>query len=242
MNANTAANTTRRLLHEAEKEELSLLQSSTASIATDPGMELLETLQSSLPPSPGRLLDNLSTLSVLLGHVPPASTSPSSPHLVETLAESLMDLTRQIFEAEDQLRTISDLRNELERNVVEVQEVLAVLDAEDNAHETENMQQQIAQWNRESKQIALKVTEYKERISLLEKASGGQAMLEDLRRKENILKRTKAEVSALEKNLAEFHGLPPDLEASREEVRRAQAQLDDLKRRRNDLFEEIGQD
>ena len=43
----------------------------------------------------------------------------------------------------------------------------------------------------------------------------------------------------LEARLAEFNGLPPDVEASREEVRRVQGELERWKRRREEAFAEM---
>ena len=43
-----------------------------------------------------------------------------------------------------------------------------------------------------------------------------------------------------EQRMAAFHELPPDLEASRGEVKRAMSQLEELKSKRAALFERIG--
>jgi uncharacterized coiled-coil DUF342 family protein len=55
----------------------------------------------------------------------------------------------------------------------------------------------------------------------------------DLQDQEDILRR-------LEDSLRGYHGLPPDLEASRVEVQRAQAELNSWKKRREELFEKMG--
>ncbi|EXJ94724.1 hypothetical protein A1O1_03121 [Capronia coronata CBS 617.96] len=105
------------------------------------------------------------------------------------------------------------------------------------------------QHQREIKQLALKCEEYQDRIASLERqlaassafhANGTQRSVAEALAKQDALQTKKAKISALETKIRAFHGLPPDLEASRAEVHRAQTELDALKVKRDALFERMG--
>jgi HAUS augmin-like complex subunit 1 len=105
---------------------------------------------------------------------------------------------------------------------------------------------QTSQFNTSTKQLHLKIKEYKDRISGLERTleiqrqTEGEITIEDVQRKEGFVQQKREEMRKLEVRLRAFNGLPPDIEASREEVRRAQAELERWRRRREELFEVMG--
>ncbi|KIW69016.1 hypothetical protein PV04_04920 [Phialophora macrospora] len=105
---------------------------------------------------------------------------------------------------------------------------------------------QTLQHQRETKQLQLKSAEYKTRIEGLERqlsaagpASSDVPSTAALVSKQQVQSEKKSRIAALEARFKEFHGLPPDIVASRKEVNRLQAELDTLKRRRDELFERI---
>ena len=108
----------------------------------------------------------------------------------------------------------------------------------------ESLHAQTAQFNRDTKQIALKIKEYEDRIKGLQRQLAAQraesvdvnALLAMKEQNEAKKKR----VRELQQQFAAFHGLPADLEASREEVKRSINELEALKARRQRLFEKIG--
>jgi len=113
-----------------------------------------------------------------------------------------------------------------------------------NDEEAEHIRAQTAQFNRDTKQINLKIMEYEDRAKSLERQLAGLRnsstnMQEVLEARKRVEER-KASVAALQQRVATFHGLPPDLDASRAEVRRAMNELETVKRKRGGLFEEIG--
>ncbi|EXJ73685.1 uncharacterized protein A1O5_03447 [Cladophialophora psammophila CBS 110553] len=100
------------------------------------------------------------------------------------------------------------------------------------------------QHQRETKQLTLKSAEYRSRIAALERqqqlassAPEDEPSLTALAAKQSSLGRKKKQIEALESRIRHFYGLPPDIDASRAEVQRAQAELDRLRRRRDELFE-----
>ncbi|EHY58557.1 hypothetical protein HRR83_006264 [Exophiala dermatitidis] len=111
------------------------------------------------------------------------------------------------------------------------------------------LHEQTLQHQRETKQLAIKCAEYKDRIAALERQAAAQEsqgggkesdLVAALLAKKDSLRRKRALITVLESRIRAFHGLPPDLEASRAEVNRAQAELDDLKRERDARFERLG--
>jgi chromosome segregation ATPase len=98
-----------------------------------------------------------------------------------------------------------------------------------------------SQLNAQTKHLALKAAEYREKRAALEHSgSNVRASIAELKQEQKALETQKDIVRRLENSLREYHGLPPDLEASREEVKRVQAELDMWKRKREELFETIG--
>ncbi|OAL39769.1 hypothetical protein AYO20_01166 [Fonsecaea nubica] len=106
------------------------------------------------------------------------------------------------------------------------------------------------QHQRETKQLTLKSAEYRSRIDALENhlaaltRSGSHSSPSStdptvLAAKQRSLAAKKKKLDALHDRIRQFHGLPPDIEVSRAEVRRAEGALDRLRRRRDDLFEAL---
>ncbi|OAL30414.1 hypothetical protein AYO22_01612 [Fonsecaea multimorphosa] len=107
------------------------------------------------------------------------------------------------------------------------------------------------QHQRETKQLTLKAAEYKSRIEALERRlSTHPADAPDLAvlttavaaaaaAKQQSLSAKKKQLETLQGRFEKFHGLPPDVDVSRAEVRRAEGELDALRRRRDELFEAL---
>lgn len=105
---------------------------------------------------------------------------------------------------------------------------------------------QTLQQQREMKQLEFKSQEYRDRIAQLTRqleqsqtSRSGLTIADLVAKQERLLKRKK-ELDALETTIHAFHGLPPDVQVSREEVRRATAELELLRRRRDEVFERMG--
>ncbi|OCT52993.1 hypothetical protein CLCR_10517 [Cladophialophora carrionii] len=109
---------------------------------------------------------------------------------------------------------------------------------------------QTLQHQRETKQLQLKSVEYKARIDALDRqlattegaapsSSSGVTSTAALVSKQQDLEDKRKRITTLEARFRVFHGLPPDVDASRGEVNRLQAELEALKRRRDELFERI---
>lgn len=100
------------------------------------------------------------------------------------------------------------------------------------------------QLSRDTKQINLKMMEYEDRARGLERQLDRTrpqgANLRDVIEARAQLEDRKTRVKDLQSRFTIFNGLPPDLGASRNEVRRAMEELETLKRQREALFERLG--
>ena len=105
---------------------------------------------------------------------------------------------------------------------------------------------QTLQHQRETQQLQLKSVEYKSRIGTLESqlaftksTSSVGLSTTTLSSKIQLLHEKQERIRTLEVKFKEFHSLPPDIAASRREVQRFQRELDNLKTRRDELFESM---
>ncbi|KAK5049569.1 hypothetical protein LTR84_004498 [Exophiala bonariae] len=97
----------------------------------------------------------------------------------------------------------------------------------------------------ETKQLQLKAREYTERITQLtqhqsQPQSTTTASIAHIAAKQQRLEAQADEIKRLESAIRAFNGLPPDVEASRSEVKRAMVELEALKSKRAVGFEELG--
>lgn len=163
------------------------------------------------------------------------------------LGRRIIELTTRVFEVEQQVAELERLKEGFEREAEatreKVEEVRDEVESETAMAEMEVLRMQTAQFNRETKQIGLKMGEYADRIAGLERHVRdleGEVSLDKVREIERRVERRRETVKRLEGRLMEYGGLPPDVEAGRKEVRRAQEELEMWKRKREDAFAEVG--
>lgn len=116
--------------------------------------------------------------------------------------------------------------------------------------DTSTLHAQTQHHQRETKQLQLKAQEYNDRIATYQQdaktninpnANPTVSITTHVAAKQQRLERQADEIKALETAVRAFHGLPPDVEASREEVRRATGELESLRRKRDGWFEKLGE-
>lgn len=266
MAENLAADQIRALISAAQREEVGTGAGNLS--ANNEADSLLRLVESSLPSKARPALESLAESAVLLGRpVPTAYSSSSSSTIIQDIQSQIINLPRQMFALDAQLSSIDVLIADLNRQITQIRQTLAIPDLppSDSAvpilaisspspssttDSISALHAQTLQHQRETKQLALKCAEYKERIAALERqaavthgGSGGGSItlkLAGLVAKQDSVRRKKAKIDALETKLRAVHGLPPDLEASRAEVHRAEAELDTLRRKRDALFGWMG--
>ncbi len=231
--------------------------------------DALYLLEESLTEAGKESLESLAQSAVLTGCCPLSSLSPSASinqgllnevmglsrhtfdlqdHIssIETLTQSLQDETNQTLEEISSFRAKTARRSS--RASQDDPRPSTPPQPESNGPRTNysHLYAQIQQHQRETQQLQVKSAEYDSRIDALRRhvaatdfASSGGWNTNDLVLQQQLLHEKKVRIKALEARFKEFHGLPPDIEASRKEIRRAQEELDGLKRRRDGLFEKI---
>ena len=222
-------------LREAEQQE-------------DPTTSILLSIEESLTPEGHQALDTLASLSVALGSI---STNPT------IMASQLANLTRSECEVEQQLQRVETLHQQLKSEHALALELLAKLRSTTNTttsastsedfqpHQRNtnnaNLAQKTPDWNRGTKQIHLKMNEYKSRSKALESTpTAGKKPgfgLPEIKTEERELRDLEKRVRGLEGRVRGFDGLPPDREMALMEVERMRRELEGLVRRRDGLFE-----
>lgn len=229
MAANDDADAEAELRYRAEEEELGRFEKGQGGAGDDPVHELLGKVEESLNEKGKEALRDLAETSVVLGTL---KTD------VATLGARMVEVTRDEFDAAQRLSSVEVVQAYLEREIALLKHGMASLREREDESVTETLRQQTTQYNRDAKQVGMKLVEYKDRIATLERAKMAGPQLEEVKVDEKEVLTLQTRVTSLEKQLAEYHGLPPDLEAAKEEYQRSQRELRSLTKRRDELFDE----
>jgi HAUS augmin-like complex subunit 1 len=227
--ANDVADEEQELLHGAREEELERYDESQISAVEDPIQGLLNEVEASLDEKGVNALRDLAEAGLLMGALKTDSA---------TLGARILEIEKDEFEAAGRLRGVEAVQAYLERETELLERDTNSLREREDEGVTETLRQQTTQYNRDTKQVGMKLVEYKDRIAALERAKMAGPPLEHVKADEQEVLALQARVKGLEKQLADYQGLPPDLDAAREEYQRSQRELQGLTRRRDELFDE----
>ena len=227
--ANDAADTEMELLNRAREQGLQRFEEKQRPVVDDPVQELLEEVEASLDEKGVEVLRDLAETSILLGTLRTDAA---------TIGGRMAEVAREEFDVEEQLRRVETVRAYLEREMALLEQEIASFRGREDEDGTEHLHQQTTQRNRDTREVAMKLVEYKDRIAALERAKVAGPQLEDAKADEKEVLALQKRVKDLEKQLADYQGLPPDLEAAKEEYQRIQRELQSLTRRRDELFDE----
>lgn len=224
---NEAADREADLVHKAEEEELRTYENI---FQTREGRfrDVVEALEGGMDERGSKALHDLAEASIILGTL---STDPVM------MGKRIMELSHEKFEMNEQLRRVNDLQSQLIREMESMGLDLENIESQVDEVAQEDMEQRTAQLNRETKQFSTKLEQYIERIASLEKFAIVSPSIAEVKEQEQRVKKGQARVKALDRQIAELHGLPPDLEIAKIEYQRAQGELQGLTRRRDELFE-----
>jgi len=245
------------LLHEASLEELThlerlALQTQQQRADNLPARTSLDDIHTGLSVDGRAALTSLCQSAVILGLEFPLQSSEvvedDGNDLTTLFAKKILELARRKIMLSEQVRELGLLQKVIDGRLVSMngkRELGTRMDENDIYDEqAEQIRAQTVQFNRDIKQINLKIMEYEDRVKGLERHLAGprteSADLQNVLEARQRVEERRASVAALQQRVAAFHGLPPELEASRNEVRRAMAELDALKKRREGLFERMG--
>jgi HAUS augmin-like complex subunit 1 len=191
--------------------------------------ELLAEVEANLDEKGVCALRDLAEASVLLGTLKTDSAS---------LGDRMLEVEQDEFDAATRLRGVEAVQAYLDRETALLEHAMNSLKTQEDEAATESLRQQTVQYNRDTKQVGMKLAEYKDRIAALERVKMEGPLLEDVKADEKEVVALQARVRGLEKQLVSYQGLPPDLEAAKEEYQRSQKELQSLTRRRDELFDE----
>lgn len=179
------------------------------------------------------ILDDLANAGVELGCLDPADPVEAGQAVVE--------LTQEEFAVREQVRRVEELQSHIDGETRRLKNRLEgtrkLRSSVDEA--VGDMANQIGEWNRGCKMLALKLREYEERVNSLERADYAGVEFRELREQEQEVGRMQETCRSLQRGLREFGGLPPDWEAARGELERAEDELGDLRGKRDQLFEKM---
>ncbi|EDN08777.1 predicted protein [Histoplasma mississippiense (nom. inval.)] len=229
--ANDAADDEEVLLHTAREETIRNLLAQEETTPDSP-TELLDTLESSLDDKGAKFLDELAEAAVLLG------TFTTS---VNDLGHRIVDLTREEFDAADQLRKIELLQSYLDNELESLRTQMKELRNEEKYETPADLPVQTADWVRGTKILGVKIDEYHNRISTFENIGKNNGLrIEDLMVEEESVVRLRETVKAVEGNVKMFYKeLPPNVQEAKKELECIEKDYRNLVRQRDTMFENL---
>ena len=235
-NANVAADRQAELMQRAQEEEKVVMRQceAMASSSSCPLRRLIDQTLVALSPEAQRNLDDIAAASVLLGA---SSTDPVD------LGCRTMQLTRREHDAANLLDRVARLQKSLEAEMQLLRKRLegARQKAKDEVSVREYLRQQTTAAICETRQIEIKLREYKDRKALLDRANPSPITLQAVRNLESDVKNHQRQLEASRKQLDGYHALPPDLSNAKDALESARTHLIELQRSRDSAFENLFQ-
>jgi len=200
---------------------------------------ILATLQANLLPEGSLALEALASTATTL------STPTTSP---STLAHALIHHTTTAQTLTSQLAHLRTLQTYLSKQHNLLRTQLHQLDSNPAFSTPPSVQRQTAEQTRQTKLLRTKIREHEDKLAALQ-ASHNRTMtpgakhiastevIADMLEQQKALDEIRTRVEGLEAEVGEFAGLPAEREAARKEVAKLEVRLDEVRRRRDELFE-----
>jgi HAUS augmin-like complex subunit 1 len=230
--SNEAADEEASLQHRAREEAVRAFKTREETQRKDPHelqkKEILDEVEICLDEQGKRDLDDLADSAVVLGN-----TLNPEP---EDLSLSIVELTAEEFDTQDQLDKVETLHRYLQGELSRLQADLEELKT-NKAYETSaDTQSLTAEWTRGTKTLTTKVGEYQDRIASLERNQPRGPTIEELMTEEKNVVLLQETVKALERRVKAFHDLPRDVPKARAKYKELERELDQLTRQRETMF------
>ncbi|KAI4697981.1 uncharacterized protein J4E84_001115 [Alternaria hordeiaustralica] len=234
--ANERADEERTVMERLEREALKELDEVPRNEVDE---RILSRLQASLTPEGEQALDALASTAVAL-NLPTANP--------ESIAHALIQYTTASQNLTNQLQHIHTLQSYLDKQQALLRTQLHELQTNPAFATPSNLQRQTTEQTRQVKHLRTKIREHEDKLSSLQSSQsrnmtpgsknvGSAEAITDMLEQQKALDELRERVEGLEKQVAEFGGLPADKEAARKEVGKLDVRLDELRRRRDELFE-----
>jgi HAUS augmin-like complex subunit 1 len=201
---------------------------------------MLRTIKAHLTPEGSDALQALASTTVAL------NTPCAHP---ETLAHALIAHTSTTQTLTNNLAHIQTLQAYLDKQHSLLRTQLKELQTNPAFTAPPSLPRQTTEQTRQTKHLRTKIREYEDRLASLQASQGRNAAtpasknvssaeaIADMLEQQAALDALRLKVESLEKEVDEFAGLPADKEAARREVAKLEVELDNVRRRRDALFE-----
>ncbi|KAJ5374806.1 hypothetical protein N7517_006812 [Penicillium concentricum] len=189
--------------------------------------QLLDEVEMCLDDTGRRDLEDLADSAAALGNT--LNPSPGD------LGQSIVELTVEEFEAQEQIAKVDTLHRYLQLELARLQAELEELKT-DLAYETpSDIQSLTSEWTRGTKTLAIKVGEYQDRIATLERVHPRGPTIEELMAEEENVIRMRETVKALQGRVRAYHDLPKNTPGARTKYKELERELGQLKRQRDSM-------
>ncbi|KAJ5809821.1 uncharacterized protein N7503_002039 [Penicillium pulvis] len=230
--ANDAADEETNIRDRAQEEAIQAFKVQEEAERKDPHErqknEILDEVEMCLDDKGRRDLDDLAESAVVMGN-----TLNPEP---EDLSQSIVELTAEDFEAQDQIAKVEMLRLYLQKELSRLQADLEELKSDEAYAMPQDVQAQTSEWIRGTKMLTTKVGEYHDRIASLERNQPAGPTIEQLMLDEENVVRLQDIVKSLEARVRAFHDLPTDIPGARARYKELERELSQLNRQRDMLF------
>ncbi|KAF1966779.1 hypothetical protein BU23DRAFT_485522 [Bimuria novae-zelandiae CBS 107.79] len=237
--ANERADEERMIMERVEREACKELEADEA--ARNPEhVKILETIKAHLTAEGAESLAALASTAVAL------DTTSTNP---ETLAHALIAHTSMSQTLTNNIAHIQALQRYLDRQQSLLRAQLHELQSNPAFSVPSSLQRQTTEHARQIKHLRAKIREYEDKLASLEhsqartaatpasKSVSSAEAIADMLEQQTALSALRESVEELEKEVDEYAGLPADRDAARKEVGRLEVELDNVRRRRDALFE-----
>lgn len=226
--ANDAADEEATLLHHAREEAVEGFKAHEAAEETQK-KELLDEVEHCLDDNGRQSLDDLAESTAVLGGLSAETTD---------LGRSIIELTKEEFDAREQVSKVTMLQKYLERELAALQEQLETLKSDEIYDMAANLPALTAEWSRGTKQLATKVGEYRDRIASLERNKPKGPTIEAIIAAEKKVVDLREMVQTLEDRVRSIHDLSTkDIPGARAQSRQLERELSQLIRKRDAMIE-----
>ncbi|RAH74747.1 uncharacterized protein BO66DRAFT_387575 [Aspergillus aculeatinus CBS 121060] len=223
--ANDTADEEAMVVHEAREQAVQAYKSQERSEATKK-IEILDEIELSLDESGRQSLDDLAETTAVLGAL--------STDAVD-LGQSIIDLTTEEFNVQEQMSKVEALQNYLERELATLRAQLDDLRNNEAFETPADLPALTAEWTRNTKSLGAKVGEYQDKVASLSRNRGKEPRLEDVMAKEADVIKLLETVRSLETRINMLHDLPEDVPGARANCKELERELQRFVRERDEM-------
>ncbi|KAL2865569.1 uncharacterized protein BJX67DRAFT_358398 [Aspergillus lucknowensis] len=193
-------------------------------------VELLDEVEHYLDDNGARDLEDLAETATVLGALGTRTRDVS---------QSIIELTKEEFEIQEQMRQIEGLRSYLKSELVALRAQLDELNSNSVFATPANLPALTAEWTRSTKLLGAKVNEYRERTAAFSRTRNTELTLDDVVSEEEELRLMMDSIKSLETRITMFHDLPKEINSARAKYRELEAELEQLTLQRDSMFEDL---